>query len=192
MLAGFDFSAQGVWAFARPGAPPLKANESLDDAGVVDGSLLTLVSVSRTERYRPLVEDVIDAIAVLDESPEFDRHGAESLCWPGYSGCGIGDHRDVAGGVVTHRTQLVLAGGTGCARAGGAGRQPCWRGIASTTSTWPESLLAAAVPVLAGAAALAVPLPRGVDSLGAPQIAGAGACGPAVDVGDAWRPAQAR
>jgi type VII secretion integral membrane protein EccD len=38
-----------------------------------------------------------------------------------------------------------------------------------------ESLLAAAVPVLAGAAALAVPLPRGVDSLGAPQIASAGA-----------------
>ena len=73
VLAGFDFSAQGVWAFARPGAPPLKASESLDDAGVVDGSLLTLVSVSRTERYRPLVEDVIDAIAVLDESPEFDR-----------------------------------------------------------------------------------------------------------------------
>ncbi|MGE2718083.1 type VII secretion integral membrane protein EccD, partial [Mycolicibacterium litorale] len=73
VLAGFDFTAQGVWAFARPGAPPLKADESLDDAGVVDGSLLTLVSVSRTERYRPLVEDVIDAIAVLDESPEFDR-----------------------------------------------------------------------------------------------------------------------
>ncbi|MDT0550989.1 type VII secretion integral membrane protein EccD, partial [Streptomyces lonegramiae] len=72
-LAGFDFSEQGMWAFARPGAPPLKADESLDDAGVVDGSLLTLVSVSRTERYRPLVEDVIDAIAVLDESPIFDR-----------------------------------------------------------------------------------------------------------------------
>ena len=62
----------------------MKASESLDDAGVVDGALLTLVSVSRTERYRPLVEDVIDAIAVLDESPEFDRSGAESLCrrWP--------------------------------------------------------------------------------------------------------------
>src|SRR5262245_14463454 len=74
VLAGFDFSAQGVWAFARPGAPPLKAGVSLDEAGVVDGALLTLVSVSRTERYRPLVEDVIDAIAVLDESPEFDRN----------------------------------------------------------------------------------------------------------------------
>ena len=41
VLAGFDFKAQGEWAFARPGAPPLKASESLDDAGVVDGALLT-------------------------------------------------------------------------------------------------------------------------------------------------------
>jgi type VII secretion integral membrane protein EccD len=73
ILAGFDFAAQGVWTFARPGSPPLKVDQSLDEAGVVDGSLLTLVSASRTERYRPLVEDVIDAIAVLDESPEFDR-----------------------------------------------------------------------------------------------------------------------
>ncbi|BDB45777.1 hypothetical protein IWGMT90018_62230 [Mycobacterium kiyosense] len=73
ILAGFDFAAQGVWTFARPGAPPLKLDQSLDEAGVVDGSLLTLVAASRTERYRPLVEDVIDAIAVLDESPEFDR-----------------------------------------------------------------------------------------------------------------------
>ena len=73
VLAGFDFNAQGVWSFARPGAPPMKLTESLDEAGVVDGSLLTVVSVSRTERYRPLVEDVIDAIAVLDETPEFDR-----------------------------------------------------------------------------------------------------------------------
>jgi type VII secretion integral membrane protein EccD len=38
-----------------------------------------------------------------------------------------------------------------------------------------ESLLAGSVPTLAGAAALAVPLPRGVESLGAPQLAGAGA-----------------
>jgi type VII secretion integral membrane protein EccD len=73
ILAGFDFSAQGVWTFARPGSAPLKPDQSLDDAGVVDGSLLILVPVSRTERYRPLVEDVIDAIAVLDESPQFDR-----------------------------------------------------------------------------------------------------------------------
>ena len=79
VLAGFDFSAQGTWTFARPGAPPLKADQSLDDAGVVDGSMLTPVAVSRTERYRPLVEDVIDAIAVLDESPQFDRAALNRL-----------------------------------------------------------------------------------------------------------------
>ena len=38
-----------------------------------------------------------------------------------------------------------------------------------------ESLLVAALPTLAGAAALAVPLPQGYGSLGAPQVAGAAA-----------------
>ncbi|KUI24363.1 type VII secretion integral membrane protein EccD [Mycobacterium sp. IS-1742] len=174
VLAGFDFAAQGVWAFARPGAPPLKADESLDDAGVVDGSLLTLVSVSRTERYRPLVEDVIDAIAVLDESPEFDRNAlnrfvgvaiplvsvaitlmsliswdrtGQSLWWaPALAVLGLG-----------------LLGGSMLAQNRYANLDMA------------ESLLIAALPALAGAAALAVPLPNGVGSLGAPQLAGAGA-----------------
>ena len=122
VLAGFDFSAQGVWAFARPGAPPLKADESLDDAGVVDGSLLTLVSVSRTERYRPLVEDVIDAIAVLDESPEFDRTALNRF---------VGLAIPVAALAITVMSmvawsrdgpQLVVGGGTRRAGAGGARR----------------------------------------------------------------------
>src|SRR5690606_2347186 len=38
-----------------------------------------------------------------------------------------------------------------------------------------ESLLVGSMPLLAGAAALAVPLPRGVTSLGAPQLAAVGA-----------------
>jgi type VII secretion integral membrane protein EccD len=148
VLAGFDFSAQGVWAFARPGAPPLKADESLDDAGVVDGSLLTLVSVSRTERYRPLVEDVIDAIAVLDESPEFDRTalnrfvglaipvatGVTVMSLVAWSRSGQSWYWPVALGVLG----LAVLGGT------------CWRRIADNIDMT-ESLLAAAVPVLAGA-----------------------------------------
>lgn len=56
VLGGFDFTAQGVWAFARPGSPPLKLDQSLDDAGVVDGSLLTLDSgVSQSHRALPTV-----------------------------------------------------------------------------------------------------------------------------------------
>lgn len=174
VLAGFEFTAQGVWAFARPGAPPLRADESLDDAGVVDGSLLTLVSVSRTERYRPLVEDVIDAIAVLDESPEFDRTALNrfvGLAIPvaalaitvmslvAWSRTGHDWYWPVALGVLG----LGILGGVVLARN------------RFGNIDMAESLLVAAAPVLAGAAALAVPLPRGVDSLGAPQIAGSAA-----------------
>jgi type VII secretion integral membrane protein EccD len=174
VLAGFDFSTQGVWAFARPGAPPLEAGASLDDAGVVDGSLLTLVSVSRTERYRPLVEDVIDAIAVLDESPEFDRTALNRF---------VGLAIPVAAFAVTvmslvawsrtgHNWQWPVALGVlGLVVLGGA----VLAKNRFDNVEMAESLLATGVPVLAGATALAVPLPRGVDALGAPQIAGAGA-----------------
>lgn len=174
VLAGFDFKAQGEWAFARPGAPPLKASESLDDAGVVDGALLTLVSVSRTERYRPLVEDVIDAIAVLDESPEFDRTalnrfvglaipavtlvitGAALRAW---SEAGHSWWWAVALGVLG----LAVLGGSVLARTR-------FRNFDMS-----ESLLLASAPLLAGAAALAVPLPIGINGLGAPNVAGAAA-----------------
>lgn len=171
VLAGFDFGASGVWAFARPGAPPLKFDQSLDDAGVVDGSLLTLVSVSRTERYRPLVEDVIDAIAVLQESPEFDRDALNRF-------------------VVVAIPVVTLALTVLSVLAWAATGHPLWwapvlgvLGIAvlvgSTVARnryqnldMSESLLVAAFPVIAGAVALAIPLPRGVGSLGAPQLAG--------------------
>lgn len=174
VLAGFDFTAQGVWTFARPGAPPLRLNESLDDSGVVDGALLTLVTVSRTERYRPLVEDVIDAIAVLDESPEFDRRALNRF---------VGLAVPMAAVVITTMSLLAWSD---------TGRSYWWSValgvlglallLASVVSQnryenidMAESLMVGAVPVLAAAVALGVPLPRGVESLGAPQIAGAAA-----------------
>ena len=174
VLAGFDFSAQGVWSFARPGAPPLRLNESLDESGVVDGALLTLVTVSRTERYRPLVEDVIDAIAVLDESPEFDRRALNRF---------VGLAVPLAAVVITTMSLLAWSD---------TGRSYWWSValavfglallLASVVSQnryenidMAESLIVGAVPVLAAAVALGVPLPRGVESLGAPQIAGAAA-----------------
>jgi type VII secretion integral membrane protein EccD len=174
VLAGFDFKAQGVWAFARPGSPPLKSTESLDDAGVVDGALLTLVSVSRTERYRPLVEDVIDAIAVLDESPEFDRSALNR-----FVGLAIPLATLATTGIALwtwshsgHGWWWILALGLlGLAVLGGSfAAQNRYENIDLA-----ESLLAAALPLLAGAAALAIPLPLGVTGLGAPQLAGAAA-----------------
>ena len=174
VLAGFDFKAQGVWSFARPGAPPIKLTESLDDAGVVDGSLLTVVSVSRTERYRPLVEDVIDAIAVLDESPEFDRRALYRF---------VGLALPLAAFLITTIAVLswgstgrdwwwaVALGVLGVGLMGGSVlAQNRYHNIGMA-----ESLLVSSVVTLVGGVVLAVPLPEGVESLGAPQIAGAGA-----------------
>lgn len=174
VLADFDFSAQGAWTFARPGAPPLQPDKSLDEAVVVDGSLLTLVSVSRTERYRPLVEDVIDAIAVLDESPEFDRTAL---------------NRFIGGAI-----PIVAVAVTAIATLGwwNTGRHLWWSlalgiaGLLALVGSWgakrfyrnvglSESLLATAAPLITVAAALAIPQPRGAEPLGAPQLAGAAA-----------------
>jgi type VII secretion integral membrane protein EccD len=172
VLAGFDFKAQGEWAFARPGAPSMKASESLDEAGVVDGALLTLVTVSHTERYRPLVEDVIDAIAVLDESPEFDRRALNR-----FVGLAIPVVALVITGVAVrawmetgHSWWWTLALGVfGLAVLGGS----LMAKSRYANLDMAESLLIATVPVLAAAAALAVPLPSGAAGLGAPNVAGA-------------------
>ncbi|MBW0014173.1 type VII secretion integral membrane protein EccD [Mycobacterium sp.] len=174
VLAGFDFSAQGAWTFARPGAPPLPPQHSLDDASVVDGSLLTLVPVSRTERYRPLVEDVIDAIAVLDESPEFDRRAL---------------NRFVAVAIPAVALAVVVLAIFAWSNTG---RQLWWplalgiAGIVFLAGSWAanrfyrnaefsESLLVTAFPLIVVAVGLAIPRPRGVSSFGPPQLAGAAA-----------------
>ncbi|MGB8390166.1 type VII secretion integral membrane protein EccD [Mycobacterium sp.] len=174
ILAGFDFAAQGTWTFARPGFPPLTVDKSLDEAAVVDGSLLTLVPVSRTERYRPLVEDVTDAIAVLDESPVFDRTAL---------------HRFVRAAIPAVALAVTVIGAVAWTNTG---RQLQWplalgiAGLAALMGSWAaakfyqnanlsESLLATALPLITGAAALAVPRPRGADALGAPQLAAAAA-----------------
>lgn len=173
-LAGFDFSAQGAWTFARPGAPPLQADQSLDEALVVDGSLLTLVPVSRTERYRPLVEDVIDAIALLDESPQFDRTALNRF---------VGVAIPTLAAAVTVIAALSWTN---------TGRHVWWpvalgiAGFALLVGSWAasrfyknpnfsESLLAAAFPLIVIAVGLAIPRPRGVTSFGPPQLAGAAA-----------------
>ena len=172
-LAGFDFNAQGVWSFARPGAPPIRPGESLTDAGVVDGALLILVPVSRTERYRPLVEDVIDAIAMLDETPEFDRRALYRF---------VAVVLPLAASIIV--TVAVLSWAS-------TGHQWWWALALSVLGVglmggstlarmryhnldMAESLLASSVLTMGASVALAVPLPRGVETIGAPQIAGAG------------------
>lgn len=171
-LDGFDFAAQGSWAFARPGAPPLPPGQSLDDAGVVDGTMLMLVPVSRTERYRPLVEDVIDAIAVLDETPQFDRaalHRFAAVTLPvltvlltalaawtwWHTGRGIG--------------WPIALGSLGAIALAGSWFATRMRSATDVS----EGLLVSAVILLAATPALSIPPPRGESALGPPQFAAA-------------------
>ena len=181
ILGGFDFKAQGTWSFARPGSPPLKRDQSLEELGIADGALLTLVSTSRTERYRPLVEDVIDAIAVLDESPQFDRPALNRFLAAAIPVVAIATSA-VSVYSWLHSGQawwwavvLVLLG-----LAALAGSWQAWTRYEH--ATFSESLLIASAALLAGGLATAVPLPRGYTSLGAPQLAAAAAVLAAVAV----------
>ncbi|ORW87494.1 type VII secretion integral membrane protein EccD [Mycobacterium sp. IEC1808] len=174
VLAGFDFAAQGTWTFARPGAPPLKPDQSLDEAVVVDGTLLTLVSVSRTERYRPLVEDVIDAIAVLDESPQFDRTALNRFVGVAipFVTLAVAAIAMLAWWNTGHRLWWPVALGVGgfVVLVGSWAANRFYR-----NANLSESLLVAALPLVTVAVALAIPRPRGAGWLGAPQLAGAAA-----------------
>jgi type VII secretion integral membrane protein EccD len=52
----------GQWTLARPDRP-LKIDTTLAEARIEDGALLELRLVAPTERYRPVIEDVVDAVA---------------------------------------------------------------------------------------------------------------------------------
>ncbi|WHU45456.1 type VII secretion integral membrane protein EccD [Gordonia sp. L191] len=55
------------WTLSRIGQPPLPVNRSLADSGVRDGDLLMVTSV-RTDDSPALFDDVVDAVARLNES----------------------------------------------------------------------------------------------------------------------------
>lgn len=67
----------GQWTLARMDRP-LKPETSLADARVEDGALLELRWVAPTERYRPVIEDVVDAVAVAaaQNTRPFDAEAA--------------------------------------------------------------------------------------------------------------------
>lgn len=171
---GFEFDTDGTWTLALMGAPPIERGETLDGADVVDGDLVRLVAVSHTERYRPLVEDTIDAIAVLDPSPVFGREdvtrwlsGLIVAVALGVSGLGVAGWSSGAGQQRWWGPALLaLALGVG-----GVGYF-VWQRYAQALVA--QSLLVASVVLLVTGAGLSVPLPRDADWLGAANLAAAG------------------
>ncbi|MBF6149185.1 type VII secretion integral membrane protein EccD [Nocardia nova] len=85
-----DFTPpSGQWSLARPGEPPIPRWRSLADHDVVDGTVLMLTAVESAEMFTPVVEDITDALAMINEREfaEFDRG---TIAIVGVSALGVG------------------------------------------------------------------------------------------------------
>lgn len=67
----------GQWSLARPGQPPIPRWRSLDDYDISDGAVLLLTPVESAEVFRPVVEDITDALALINER-EFAEYDADT------------------------------------------------------------------------------------------------------------------
>ncbi|MFC9897790.1 type VII secretion integral membrane protein EccD [Nocardia sp. NPDC127579] len=79
----------GQWSLARPGEAPLPRWRSLADHGVVDGAVLMLAAVESSEVFTPVVEDITDALALINER-EFAEFDADTAAVAGLVVLGAG------------------------------------------------------------------------------------------------------
>lgn len=168
---GFDFRQETAWSLAKPGQAPVPPHQSLNDAEVVDGNQVFVRPVSRTERYQGRVEDVIDAIAILPQSPEFDRPALLSWLswWTALTLVLV-----AAGGLYGYSTSTrawpwwgagLVVIGLGCTALAAQIRRRDQK-IASAVAVGAIANLVVGVGLL-------VPLPERYTWLGAPHVAGA-------------------
>ncbi|WP_327113603.1 type VII secretion integral membrane protein EccD [Nocardia sp. NBC_01730] len=85
-----DFTPpQGQWSLARPGEPPIPRWRSLGDHDVTDGTVLMLSVVESAEVFTPVVEDITDALALINER-EFAEFDANTAAVVGLTALGVG------------------------------------------------------------------------------------------------------
>ncbi|WP_327147996.1 type VII secretion integral membrane protein EccD [Nocardia sp. NBC_01329] len=79
----------GQWSLARPGEQPMPRWRSLADHEIVDGTALMLTTVESAEVFTPVVEDITDALALINER-EFAEFDADTAAIVGLSVLGVG------------------------------------------------------------------------------------------------------
>jgi type VII secretion integral membrane protein EccD len=79
----------GQWSLARPGEAPMPRWRSLADHDVVDGTVLMLATVESAEVFTPVVEDITDALALINER-EFAEFDAGTAAVVGLTALGVG------------------------------------------------------------------------------------------------------
>ncbi|WP_330179419.1 type VII secretion integral membrane protein EccD [Nocardia sp. NBC_01503] len=85
-----DFTAEnGHWTLARPGKSPLPRWSTLAEHDIADGALLLLTTTESAEAFDPLVEDITDALARVNER-EFTEFDSGTAALTGISAFGAG------------------------------------------------------------------------------------------------------
>lgn len=79
----------GQWSLARPGEAPMPRWRSLADHDVVDGTVLVLAPVESAEVFTPVVEDITDALALINER-EFAEFDSDTAAVVGLATLGAG------------------------------------------------------------------------------------------------------
>lgn len=75
VVGDVDFTPPaGQWSLARPGQEPIPRWQTLEDYDIADGAVLALCPVESTEVFTPVIEDITDALAMINEREfaEFD------------------------------------------------------------------------------------------------------------------------
>lgn len=85
-----DFTPDtGQWSLARPGQPPIPRWRTLAEHNVDDGTVLMLTPVESTEIFTPIVEDVTDALALINER-EFSEFDGATAATTGLAAWNVG------------------------------------------------------------------------------------------------------
>ncbi|MFB7720148.1 type VII secretion integral membrane protein EccD [Nocardia sp. NPDC056100] len=85
-----DFTAEnGHWTLSRPGKSPLPRWSTLAEHDIADGALLLLTTTESGEAFDPLVEDITDALARVNER-EFTEFDSGTAALTGMSAFGVG------------------------------------------------------------------------------------------------------
>lgn len=85
-----DFAPpSGQWSLARPGELPMPRWRSLADHDVIDGTVLMLSAVESSEVFTPVVEDITDALALINDR-EFSEFDPRTVAITGVSALGVG------------------------------------------------------------------------------------------------------
>jgi type VII secretion integral membrane protein EccD len=166
----------GQWSLARPGQAPIPRWRTLADHDVDDGTVLQLCPVESAEVFTPIVEDITDALALVNDSEfaEFDARAA-ALC-----GLAAWGAATVAVSVLLTRLWTQTASVLACAVPALVLGVICWSAtiLAQRQGASPRvrlGLALSALPPLFAGGAMLVPTPFGVPGQFEPSNLAAGA-----------------